>query len=242
MKIFVITDNRWWLDKIHKLFSSRGYVFKCYCSPKGASIFAEEIKSGHIKVIDLKQQCDELLEYFDLGFSVHCKQIFPERLVNSIRCINIHPGLNPHNRGWFPQVFSIINKKPIGATIHIMDQQVDHGDILLQSEVVINEWDTSKAVYERVLDAEYSLLEENLTRVIDGTIKPKEMSCEGNYNSIADYAKIKEIDMDKEVTMREAIDYLRALTHFPYKNAYFYTNNGEKVFVSIDLEKDSQYL
>ncbi len=239
MKIFVVTDNRWWLDKIYKLFGARGYVFKCYCSPKGASIFTEEIKGGCIEVIDLEEQCDELFKRFNVGFSVHCKQIFPERLVTGIRCINIHPGLNPHNRGWFPQVFSIINKKPIGATIHIMDQQVDHGDILLQSEVLINEWDTSKTVYERVIDAEYNLLEDNLTRIIDGTIKPKKMTDEGNYNSITDYTKIKEIDMDKKVTMREAIDYLRALTHAPYKNAYFYTANGEKIFVSIELEKDS---
>lgn len=48
-----------------------------------------------------------------------------------------------------------------------------------------------------------------------------------------------EIDLDKIVTMREAIDYLRAMTHPPYKNSYFIDEHGNKVFVALELEKIS---
>ncbi len=236
--VFIITDNPWWLEKIYKLFSKLDYDYSCYCSPKGASLFSKEIAKGDIEVIDLKVQSDELISKFDIGFSIHCKQLFPKKLVDGVRCVNIHPGLNPYNRGWFPQVFSIINKKPVGATIHIMDEQIDHGDILLQCEVEINDWDTSKTLYDRVVQAEYKLLENNISEIIDGRVKAHKLEDKGNYNSISDYINIKEIDMDKKVTMREAIDFLRALTHPPYKNAFFFTASGEKIFVSIELEKE----
>ena len=37
--------------------------------------------------------------------------------------------------------------------------------------------------------------------------------------------------------MKEAINYLRAMTHPPYKNSYFIDEDGNKIFVSIELEK-----
>ena len=94
--------------------------------------YPEILKSMGMSVADMKDQNNirTIIANYDLVISAHCKQIFPDILVNSVRCINIHPGLNPYNRGWFPQVFSIINKKPIGCTIHLMDEEIDHGDVI----------------------------------------------------------------------------------------------------------------
>ena len=76
-----------------------------------------------------------------LIISLHCKQLFPKGLISTVKCINVHPGLNPHNRGWYPQVFSIINKRPLGATIHEIDEELDHGDVIAQKEVPVFSWD-----------------------------------------------------------------------------------------------------
>lgn len=46
--------------------------------------------------------------------------------------------------------------------------------------------------------------------------------------------------MDEKVTMKEAIDKLRALSHGNYKNAYFISSNGEKVFLKLDVEKENK--
>lgn len=238
MNIFVLTDNKWWFDKASKAFENTDYQVNFFCSPKGVHLFEDEINQGVIEPLDVKENCKYLIESFDLGFSCHCKQIFPKSLVENVRCINVHPGFNPYNRGWFPQVFSLLNKKPIGATIHLMDSEVDHGDILYQRQVEIFEWDTSKSIYDRVLEAEFKLFKENFEALIVGDCEQVKMTNQGNYNSISDYKSLLEIDMDKTVTMREAIDYLRAMTHPPYKNAYFLTENGEKVFVALDIEKE----
>ena len=239
MNIFVLTDNRVWFKKAKEVFLKNNFDVRIYCSPLGAGLFEKEIKSGEIQILDVKESTSFLIENFELGFSCHCKQIFPTNLVEKVRCINIHPGLNPYNRGWFPQVFSIINKKPVGATIHLMDKEVDHGDILYQQEVEVFEWDTSKNVYERVLETEIQLFEEHFNELISGTYVSQKMAVEGNYNSIKDYKSLLEIDLEEKLTMREAIDFLRAMTHQRYKNAYFFTNKGEKVFVALDLEKEN---
>ena len=239
MKIFVLTDNKKWLSKSKEIFSLPDVNVDYFCSPNGTNIFREEIDLGLITPINLKNDSQRLISQYKLGFSLHCKQIFPSQLVDNILCINVHPGLNPYNRGWFPQVFSIINKKPIGATIHIMDSEVDHGEIIAQQEVAIYDWDTSKSIYDRILETEFSLLENNIHNIINGNYIPEPMLSKGNYNSIKDYKNLLEIDLNQTVTMKEAIDLLRALTHEPYQNAYFINDKNQKVYVSIQLCKDT---
>jgi methionyl-tRNA formyltransferase len=187
--------------------------------------------------IEMKRQYLELIGVYDLVFSLHCKQLFPDELVKKIRCINVHPGYNPYNRGWFPQVFSILNKMKAGATIHEIDEQLDHGPIIARKEVVIEAWDTSLTAYNKVQQAEIELLEENIENIIAGnykTFKPEE---EGNVNLKKDFAALCKLDLKETVTIAEAIDKLRALTHGEYKNAWFeHPVTGQKIYVSIQLE------
>lgn len=235
MKVFVVTDNKWWFEKSKIIFNEQGVKVKYFCSKLGKNLFEAELANKDIEIINLKTDFHKLIDEFDLGFSVHCKQIFPKDLVHGVTCINIHPGLNPFNRGWFPQVFSILNKMPAGATIHIMDEDIDHGSILYQKEICIKDWDTSKDVYEKILDAEFELFSENISDILSGKYTSKPMGSVGNYNSIEDYRELLELDLGKEMKLGDAIDLLRALTHAPYKNAYFMTKDKKKVHLSIEM-------
>ncbi len=49
---------------------------------------------------------------------------------------------------------------------------------------------------------------DNLTKNIEG-FKVEE----GNINNLNDFKKLYEIDLDEKITMREAIDKLKALSH-----------------------------
>lgn len=236
MKIFLMTDNVWWFKKAFSYFSLYEHNISFFCSPSSELIFSKELDRGEIVSLTLKDNLPMLCN-FDLGISTHCKQIFPERLVKEVRCINLHPGLNPFNRGWYPQVFSILNKKPAGATMHYMDEKIDHGDIIAQETAKVSSWDTSLSLYQKVLHLEYQLFKENINGVINRTDtawSPNNSS--GNYNSIQDFADLKQIDLASETTFGDVIDFLRAMTHPPYKNAYFLDDEGNKVFVSIKLD------
>lgn len=243
MKALVVTDNLYLFRKFKELVKEivpkELAEFDFRCSQSSTEMFKDEAGieplSGKIKDI-----YRELQTAYQLIISIHCKQLFPADLVRSVRCVNVHPGLNPYNRGWYPQVFAIINGLPHGATIHEMDEKLDHGPIICQRQVEINSWDTSRSVYERVQQAELKLLKEHLPIIISGDYKAQPPDAEGNLNMIADFRSLCQLDMDKVVTMREAINILRALTHEPYQNAWFTGEDGDKVYVGVSIKRNSR--
>lgn len=124
-----------------------------------------------------------------------------------------------------------------GVTIHEIDAKLDHGPIIVQLEYNIKDWDTSASVYEALMRIERDLLLENFERILNrgyDTFIPEE----GNVNYFRDYRQLLEINLEEVGTYHDLINKLRALTHPPYKNAYFIDSAGNKVFVSINLEKD----
>jgi len=238
MKIMIFTDNLYIYENFVKIIEYKGlnkkHDFKYACSIAN-NIFKE---IDNVQELNIKDKATEIVDTFEFIFSCHSKQIFPALLVNNVRCINIHPGLNPYNRGWFPQVFSIINGLPVGVTIHVMDEKIDHGDIIVQEEVKIYESDSSLSVYRRVLKKEVKLFNMYIDKILSNDFDVYTPKSEGNYNSIDDYKNICKIDLDRNVTMREAINYLRAMSHAPYKNCYFVDSDKNRVYVSIELERE----
>lgn len=240
MRVLILTDNEVIYQNMKKIFTLKkfaNHLFQFMFSYNNA-YFMKNLKNRGFLPVNLKVSYKEIMNNFDLVISAYCKQIFPTDLVNNIRCVNIHPGLNPFNRGWYPQVFSIINKLPCGVTIHEMDEFVDHGPIIVQKEIKIEQYETSSDVYKRLLQTSIRLIKENLGNIIDENYKVSQTSFEGNLNLRRDFVNLLEVDMDKISTYREVIDFLRAMTFKGYNNAYFYDNKGEKVFLEINLIKE----
>ena len=131
-----------------------------------------------------------------------------------------------------------MNHMPIGVTIHKMDTELDHGPILYQRELTLGAEETSKEVYERILATEMELMEEHLEDILTGNYSLTPMPGEGNINYKEDFEALRQIDLNKPATYGEVIDFLRAMTHDPYKNAYFLDAEGKKIYVSIRLEKE----
>ncbi|WP_211664885.1 dTDP-4-amino-4,6-dideoxyglucose formyltransferase [Litorilituus lipolyticus] len=240
-KVLVVSDNVELVSKfqsVSKRISTEVAEFDYRYSIINKS--PSELKRLGMSVVDMKDQkiINLITSTYDLIISAHCKQIFPKKLVDTVRCINIHPGLNPYNRGWFPQVFSILNKKPIGCTIHLMDEKIDHGDVIYQSEVAIKSCDTSLDVYNRVVSAEKELINNHLLDLVHEKYTSKKLGNDGNYNGIKDFKKLSQLDLSSSGTLAEHIDLLRALTHGDFNNAYFVDDQGQRVFVKINLDKE----
>jgi methionyl-tRNA formyltransferase len=176
---------------------------------------------------------------FDFILSIHCRQIFPEPILEKADCFNLHPGLNPYNKGWYPQVFSIINKLPVGATLHRMTKDIDAGAVIKQVQVDLMPSDTSFELYERILQAEVSILWEALPVLAGKGFNDQgfEVS-EGNYNSKQDFQKLCELNLNSVGTLGEHLDLLRALSHNQFQNAYFCDENGKRTFVSLRINGD----
>ncbi|MCX5946646.1 MAG: dTDP-4-amino-4,6-dideoxyglucose formyltransferase [Cyanobacteria bacterium] len=229
-KTLILTDNSHACELAHELDRLHGGI-DVYQSPNGS---LEGIPRLHVR-----DQASMVISTYGLVVAIHCKQIFPPELTDGIRCINVHPGLNPHNRGWFPQVFSIINGLPSGVTIHEIDDELDHGPIIAQKEYEIQSWDISGSAYARIMAIERKLVLEHFIAIRDCTydaVAPRE---EGNLNYKKDFDKLKHIDLRQQGTFGEFINRLRALTHDNLRNGYFIDDSGTKVFVRISLEPEN---
>lgn len=227
--IAVITDNPHLLNEFLKEAALHA----------NSATFAYFTTGGckELEEIQVKEYQDTLIESFDLVISLNCRQLFPSKLVNGVTCVNFHPGLNPYNRGMYPQVFSILKNEPTGATLHIIDDKIDHGPIIDQIKVPIHPDDNSATVFSRIVEAEVELIRRNVRDLVYKTFKTSPVNETGTLNTRRDFEALCQIDLDKKYTGKEWLDYLRAFTHPPYRNLYFVSEDGTKFYVSIDIKK-----
>ena len=182
-KILLIIDNTILYDRIKNILNEKKiseYEFIFMHSYKRSLIWEHIDFKGLNKKIDVKNKIHWIQNTFSMVFSIHCLQFFPKELVSTTTCINLHPGYNPINRGWYPQVFSIYHNLIIGATLHIMDEKLDNGPIIDRIEVEKLQTDTSATLYKRVLDAEVDLFEKNIFNIISRNFKTVKNTESGN--------------------------------------------------------------
>jgi len=239
-KVLVISENSGLCIFLQEIWNKSDLKSKCSFDFRYTSYNENPQSMINIGASEINVKDEEVVEWivnnYEIVFSLHCKQIFPPSLVSSVPCFNFHPGFNPHNRGWYPQAFSLINGLPIGATIHRMDEQIDHGGIIGQKEVTVSPEDTSLEVYNKVIEAEKELIKEHIINIIDENYTLHIPSEEGNYNGIKDYERLCQLDLGSVGTLENHIDLLRALTHGEFKNAFF-VKNGKKYFVKIAISE-----
>lgn len=240
MRILLISDIGFQIEHFKLLFEKNNCnsfaSLEIFCSPGSEEELAHLMPN--ISSLDVKKNAARLASEYDLIISYHCRQLFSSKLVNSVRCINIHPGFNPYNKGWYPGVFSIANGLPAGATIHEIDEKIDNGPIIAQKQIEILPEDTSGTVYPKIIQAEYDLLEEWFLPMLKGDYTTFTPDQDGNLNYKKDYYDLQRLNLDEKLTMAEAINRLRALTHPPYQNAFFVDEKtGDRIYVSVSLTR-----
>lgn len=100
------------------------------------------------------------------------------------KIVNIHPSLLPA----FPGTSAIKDAfeygvKVTGVTIHLVDELMDHGPILSQREVCIEDSDTLESLEEKIHKAEHDLYWRTLRELFSGRYRKKgrRMIIEGPY-------------------------------------------------------------
>lgn len=74
------------------------------------------------------------------------------------RIINIHPSLLPAFPGLHAHRQAIAHGvKVSGCTVHFVDEKIDHGPIIAQASVPVQEMDTESSLADRILEEEHRL-------------------------------------------------------------------------------------
>ena len=103
----------------------------------------------------------------------------PACVINAFRgkIINIHPALIPSfcGKGYYGlhvhEKVLARGAKVTGATVHFVDEDLDHGPILLQKAVDVKEGDTPQILQRRVMEeAEWILLPRAISLIAQGRV------------------------------------------------------------------------
>ncbi len=86
-----------------------------------------------------------------------------------LRILNIHPSLLPAFPGLDAQEQALIYGVQVaGCTVHFVDEELDHGVIVLQKSVPVLEADDAQTLSARILEQEHIAYSEGIARVVSG--------------------------------------------------------------------------
>ena len=110
------------------------------------------------------------------------------------KIINLHISFLPFNRGYYPNLWSHLEGSPSGVTIHLINEQIDGGEILLQKQVEIDPKKHSFRSSYFILRKEIELLlKSNWKSLKLGEIPGKISINEGSYKNKKDGDEILQL-------------------------------------------------
>ena len=218
---------------------------KLLLTPPETKIWAMEQSVPYVQLHTLKNTSDSLdspqsiIESFsknryDVGIVASYGKIIPQNILDVPihGMLNIHPSLLPKLRGASPLQGTILSNEGVaGVTIMHLDALMDHGNIILQEKVSIQDWPPYESDLEEILARKGGmLLGKNINGWIFGTLQEKEQD-----HAIATYTKKIE-KTDGEINLEDLpeqnIRKIRAYHVWP--GAYFFTEyNGKRIRVIV---------
>ena len=209
--------------------------------PKGRKM---ELTPSSVKIWAQKNNIKTITDYsllvtdYDIFIVADYGKILPKEIINMPKygTLNVHPSLLPKFRGPSPiQSFILNDDKKTGVTIILMDEQVDHGPVVIISNLKSQISNLSyKELEEKLAETGGELLVKTIPDWINGKIKPEEQK----HNEATFTKKItKEDGLIKPDDSPELI-MKKVLAFTPWPGAYFLAEkNGKQMRIIItDVE------
>lgn len=153
--------------------------------------------------IEVFNKLDDLPEC-DIIYSVQHHEILKKEHISKAKqcAVNLHMAPLPEYRGANQFSFAILEgKKEFGTTIHLIDERIDHGDILFQKRFPIPQDCWVDYLYHLTYKASQKLFEQTLSHIISGNYKPVDQkTLEHKYSTSLHFRNemndIKKIDLN----------------------------------------------
>ncbi len=156
----------------------------------------------------------------DYIFSFYYRQMIPMSVLNLARIapLNMHGSLLPKYRGRVPINWAVLHgESETGATLHVMAEKPDAGDIVAQQAVSIGPDETAGEVFAKVTLAAALTLKDVLPRLLKGELprRPNNL-LEGSYFG---GRKPEDGRIDWQQTAAQVYNLIRAVAP-PYPGAF----------------------
>lgn len=181
---------------------------------------------------------EELRKYnADVMVVIAFGQILPKEILEMPKygCVNVHASLLPKYRGAAPIQWAVIDgEKVSGVTTMQMDEGLDTGDMILKTEIVLDEKETGGSLHDKLADAGAKLCVETLKVIEEGTATfTKQGDSPTAYAKMLD-KKLGQIDWNRSAAEIERL--IRGLN--PWPSAY--TNWNDKVMKIWEAEVEER--
>lgn len=127
------------------------------------------------------EDCKDVDYIISFGY----KHIIKEDIISQFnkRIINLHISYLPYNRGYHPNFWSFKDNTPKGVTIHLIDNGIDTGDILIQKKINFNKNEnTLSLTYNRLIEEIQDLFIKNYTLLLNNKITPTPQKGKGSFH------------------------------------------------------------
>lgn len=203
---------------------------KMILTPTQTKVWAENNSIEYIEPESLKDEnfIKKISEY-NLFIVASYGKIIPKNIIDlpEYKVLNIHPSLLPKYRGSSPLQEQILNdEKNIGVSIMLIDEQVDHGNIVIQKKVDIKDWPINFTQLQAKLAKEGSKL---LAEIIPDWVKDKIETKEQNHNEVTFTKKVKKTDGLLDLSSDQYRNYLKFLAFEDWPKTYFEIKKADKI-------------
>ncbi|MBN1669595.1 MAG: bifunctional UDP-4-amino-4-deoxy-L-arabinose formyltransferase/UDP-glucuronic acid oxidase ArnA [Kiritimatiellae bacterium] len=210
--VFTHTDSpneNIWFESVAELAASRGIP-----------VYAPEEVNHPLWVAKIRALAP------DIAFSFYYRHMIRPGILDlpPKGCLNLHGSLLPKYRGRCPVNWVLVNgEQETGVTLHYMTPRADDGDIVGQARVAIEEDDTARSLYGKIVTASAGLLDDVLPKLKRGTA-PRVPQDHGQATYFGGRRPADgEIDWSKPA--RDVRNLVRAVTR-PYPGAF--THFGDR--------------
>ncbi|MEQ4607448.1 methionyl-tRNA formyltransferase [Streptomyces bacillaris] len=152
--------------------------------------------------------------------------------------LNIHDSLLPAYAGFSPLIWALINGEPeVGVTAHLMDEELDAGDIVVQRSVPVGPTDTSTDLFHRTVDLIAPVTTEALGLIASGQTEftPQDRSRASFFHKRAE----EDIRIDWNWPAEDLERLIRAQSA-PYPSAFTF-HKGQRLEVLSAVVSEGRY-
>jgi methionyl-tRNA formyltransferase len=163
-------------------------------------------------------------------YSFYYRNLLPESVLRlaPLGAYNMHGSMLPAYRGRAPVNWMLVNgEREAGVTLHHMVARADAGDIVAQRAVQIDDTDTARTLYHKLVPVAAAIMREMHPMIVAGHAprRPQDLS-RGSY-----FGRRRPADgaIDWRWPARRIFNLVRAVTH-PYPGA-FCLAGGRRLFI-----------
>ena len=174
----------------------------------------------------------------ELVVSSGYEYIVPEEIIEVPEkgIVNLHPSYLPYNRGAHPYIWPLIEDSPAGVSVHFMNEKLDEGPVVARRKVEKKPDDNAKTLRDRLMKEQAELFKDSWDKVLEEECFEQDLE-KGNAHFKSDLDEIADLDLDREMSLRNAINLLRGLK-FGEKSLAYFEDEEDTFSVDLSIEKE----